>query len=116
MQRSLNLHPLDDGPERFGVGPAERVSQDQTEVDIAHECAEAAVGQAAQGVGGHQSFVQYLPVGGHRLGEDGLALLEIFPRSRIVVYARSQSPGPETLPRPSSRISVPRLVVTAPSL
>jgi len=58
------------------VGRIDRVTEDQAQVDVAHQGAEAAVGKAAQCVGRDKPFPEGVAVRGHRLGKHCLTFLD----------------------------------------
>ena len=62
---------------RYAVCRLERVLQDQPEIDIAHQRAEATVGEAAQRVSGDEAGAQGSSIGGDCPGQHGLARMGI---------------------------------------
>ncbi len=74
QRRAAGLHGVGHRGQRLLVGFFDRIGQDEPEVDVADQGAEAAVGQAAEGVGGDEPVAQDRLVLGHRLLQDSVAV------------------------------------------
>jgi hypothetical protein len=69
---ALGLLPVRNRLNGLGVAGMDRIAHDQADVDIAHELAEAAVGQAAERVDRDEPVAERHPTGGSDLSEDDL--------------------------------------------
>ena len=73
-RRAAGLDGLGHRSDRGEIRRLDRMLEDEAEVDVAHERAEAAVRQAPEGVGGDEPGAEHGPVPGHRLPQDGEAV------------------------------------------
>jgi hypothetical protein len=76
-RRSSGFHGAGDSSDGDAVLHRDRVPQDEPQVDVADQRAEAAMGQAAQRVPGDQACAQGVPVGRYGPSQDGLARIGI---------------------------------------
>ena len=72
--RAPGPHPVGGVLERGTVGGQGRVRHDQAEVNIADQCAEPAVGEAAQRIGGDESAAKNVLTGRDRVGQHTFTL------------------------------------------
>jgi hypothetical protein len=71
---AAGLDGLGDCTDRRNVRRLDRIGEHQCQVDVAHQRAEPAVGQAAEGVSGDESGAEHGPVPGHRFPQHGEAV------------------------------------------
>ncbi len=100
-RRSLAPLGLGDSLDRVGISGLEWIGEDQAEVDVADQLAEAAVGEAAQRVCGKQPVAKLRPVGVDRLQQDRFAVHGLNASTRLVVHRLGMSSPAMSLIAPS---------------